>query len=709
MPTTTLGDGALDEIQAARANWARYLHGMMRGHDDYCEVARMLEDFYLGGGKQWSAEDREYVESQGRPALEFNQVMPKINIALAHQIHNRMDIQFKPRGGAADEELASTLSKLAMQIADQNMLHFKESAVFADGVIQQRGYYDVRISYDNSILGEIKVGVLDPMDVIPDPDAKSPDPDDWADVTILRWMTLADIEQQYGQAAANGVRNRKGFSDEDFGFDTYNVPRSRFGNDDSFGGYSSAELDQNDDSTRRYRIVDRQYWRMRECDIAISLTGDIYDVSGLTPEQRQGLTGVVLSKRRMRRVMWTVTTEDAVLYHDWSIYRHFTVVPFFPFFRRGQTRGLVDAAVGPQKLLNKTMSQMLHVINTTANSGWITTAGTINNMSPGELEDRGAETGLVIEVKANTKAEDRPQKITPNPVPTGLDRIVDRAHSLIDDTTGIHPSMQGSTDREISGVAIQSYQFAGQQSLAVPLDMLQFSRVLLANRFLELIQAFYDEPRIVRITEVDAVGQESDTPLHLNWDDGSGNITNDLTIGKYDVVITEVPVQVTFQNSQFQQVLEMTKAGIPGLAKYLIRYSNLADKQTIIKDLDAQQQPQQDPLTEAKVELTQAQAQKTRNEATSKAVEQQYSAIQAGATIAQMPAVAPVADTILKSAGFEDHDAAPLPEPTQAIPGDNPAAGALPHNTHPLTPAHAAVGLNAGIETPRIEGAPAQP
>lgn len=709
MPTTTQGDGSLDEIQAARANWSRYLHGMMRGHDDYCEVARMLEDFYLGGGKQWSADDREYVESQGRPALEFNQVMPKINIALAHQIHNRMDIQFKPRGGAADDELASTLSKLAMQIADQNMLHFKESAVFADGVIQQRGFYDVRISYDTSILGEIKVGVLDPMDVIPDPDAKSPDPDDWADVTILRWMTLADIEQQYGQEAADGVRNRKGFSDEDFGFDTYNVPRSRFGNDDSFGGYSSAELDQNDDSTRRYRIVDRQYWRMRDCDIAISLTGDIYDVSGLSPEQRQGLVGVVLSKRRMRRVMWTVTTEDAVLYHDWSIYRHFTVVPFFPFFRRGQTRGLVDAAVGPQKLLNKTMSQMLHVINTTANSGWITTANTINNMSPGELEERGAETGLVIELKAGTKMEERPEKITPNPIPPGLDRIVDRAHSLIDDTTGIHPSMQGATDREISGVAIQSYQFAGQQSLAVPLDMLQFSRVLLANRFLELIQAFYDEPRIVRITEVDAVGQETDTPLHLNWDDGSGNIINDLTIGKYDVVITEVPVQVTFQNSQFQQVLEMIKAGVPGLAKYLIRYSTLADKQSIIKDLDAQSQPQQDPLTEAKVQLTQAQAQKTRNEATSKAVEQQYSAIQAGATIAQMPAVAPVADTILKSAGFEDRDAAPLPEPAQPIAGDNPATSALPRNTHPLMPAHAAVGLNTGIETQRIESAPSQP
>lgn len=697
-----------DQLQAARSNWGRYLYGMLRGHDEYCQRAKVLEGFYVGGGLQWSEEDRDYVESQGRPALEFNQVLPKINVALAHQIHNRMDIQYKPQGGAADEETATTLSKLVMQIAGQQMLHWKETNVFADGVIQQRGYYDIRISYANSMLGEVAITVLDPMDVIPDPDAKSPDPDDWADVTVLRWMTGADVEQQYGRAALAKLKNLRGWGDEDFGYDTYNVPRNRFGNDDSMGGYATSALDETDESTRRYRIVDRQYWQMTDCTVAITMTGDIYDVSSLTPEHQQALTGVVLAERRMKKVRWTVSSEDVVLYDDWSIYKHFTVVPYFPFFRRGITRGLVDAAVDPQRLFNKTMSQMLHVTNTIANSGWITTAGTINNMDPNELEDRGSEAGLHIELKAGTKVEERPQKITPNPVPPGLDRIVERSGQLIDDTTGIHGAMQGDTEREVSGVAIQSVQFAGQQALAVPLDNLQFARNLLATRILELVQAFYDEPRLIRITETDPVGQETSVPLHLNWDDGTGKVLNDLTIGKYDVAITEVPMQVTFQNSQFQQVLEMTKAGVPGLAKYLIRYSNLADKQAVLEDLNQQGQQQVDPLTQAKVALTEAQTQKTRNEATAKAVEQQYSAIQAGATVATMPAVAPLADTILKSAGFDDQDAAPIPEPGAPVPNANAAQGALPHNTHPLTPAHAATGMNAGIETARIEGAPAQ-
>ncbi len=56
------------------------------------------------------------------------------------------------------------------------------------------------------------------------------------------------------------------------------------------------------------------------------------------------------------------------------------------------------------------------------------------------------------------------------------------------------------------------------------------------------------------------------------------------------------------------------------------------------------------------------------------------------------------------SAGYVDHDAAPIVPEYQ---GTVLSAPDIPHNTNPLTPASPAVGLNAGIETPRIEGASA--
>lgn len=82
-----------------------------------------------------------------------------------------------------------------MQIANNNKLHWQETEVFCDGMIQQRGYFDVRMDFEDSEYGELRVNVDDPMDVIPDPDASGYDPKTWSDVLWLRWLTLDEIEE----------------------------------------------------------------------------------------------------------------------------------------------------------------------------------------------------------------------------------------------------------------------------------------------------------------------------------------------------------------------------------------------------------------------------------------------------------------------------------------------------------------------------------
>jgi len=55
---------------------------------------------------------------------------------------------------------------------------------------------------------------------------------------------------------------------------------------------------------------------------------------------------------------------------------------------------------------------------------------------------------------------------------------------------------------------------------------------------------------------------------------------------------------------------------------------------------------------------------------------------------------------MLRSAGYIDHDAAPIvPE----APGGLPTVS-MPRNTNPLTPAHPDVGVNQGIETQVADG-----
>lgn len=500
-----------------------------------------------------------------------------------YQIHNRMDIAFKPRGGDADLNRATILSKVAMQVVDMCDLHWHETQVFSDGLIQQRGYFDVRVSFDNNIQGEIVVSDLDPMDVIPDPDAKAYDPDKWGDVLITRWLTLDEIGQLYGQKARKAAEESND-AGADFGELDDEEVRSKFASRDNTGAFDACL--KKEDGQQRYRIIDRQrfIYELTPC-IVWPVTGDVRTEADLAQDSIADAIaqGAVRAKRMRRRVKWTVTTLTATLFDGYSPYEHFTVVPYFAYFRRGKTGGMVDDAIGPQEALNKAISQYVHVVNTAANSGWITDQNSITNMAPGELELRGAQTGLHIEVKEGAR---RPEKIQPNQVPTGVDRLIDRADKALKSVT-VPEAMRGLSGPETSGVAIQSKQFASQQQLAVPLDNLAYTRRLLAMRILKLIQTYYDSYRIFRITETDPLtGKQVENTLEINrFDQASGGYLNDVTIGTYDVVVTEQPMQVTFQNSQFQQALEMRQAGIAIPDPQVIRYSNLADKHEILASM----------------------------------------------------------------------------------------------------------------------------
>lgn len=691
MPATPQLGLKLTREELIRNNWRRYEYVRDRGHLLYCAESKVLEGQYLGSGLQWEQADREAADAHGIPAEEVNLIMPAINAMIGYQIANRLDISFAPRGRGADEETAKTLSKVAMQVSDNNKLHWIETEVFSDGLIQRRGYFDVRMSFDDNILGEISIASLDPRDVIPDPDAKSYDPDGWYDVTVTRFYTLDEIEWLYGADARAEVEANPYCSAEEDDERSTRTGRNRFG-DDTFVSTDSRFDDGV--SKPRYRVIDRQYWELVPSQVAVSPEGDLRVVDGLERDLVHGLVaaGWTLVRRTMKRVRWTVSTQGALLFDSYSPYDHFTVVPYFPFFRRGITRCPVDVAMSPQRVLNKAMSQFIRIANAVTNAGFAVQENSLTNMTTDELEERGGETGLVIEYKKGFEA---PKRLEPPRIPEGMDRLIGLSAANVRDVTGYNGAMRGEQKTQESGIAAQARQFAAQQEWALQLDSLGRTRHMVADRIRECIQKYMSQERIIRITEVDAkTGENKSVPLTINSADELGNPLNDLTIGEYDVVVAEVPMQVTFQNSQFEQARDLKKDGAPIPWSFVLRYSNLSDKNDLIASMD--QSPPPDPLTESKVALTKAQARKTLVEAVTKAVESQFSAAQTAQLIASIPEVAGLADALLNSAGFEDQNAAPIvPQPSALETA--PAPTPMPHNTHPLFPANPDAGMMTGI------------
>lgn len=681
--------------EVARMNFSRYEYVSQRGHAGWCAEALRFEDYYHGGGRQILPEDREKMMDASKMPIEINELSDAVNTALGYQINNRADISFMPRGQGASDEIATVLSKVAMQIADNNKLRWKESGVFADGMIRSRGFFEVMVNFDDSMRGEVRIAHLDSMDVIPDPDSKSYDPDGWADVVVTRWLTLDEIEGMWGTDVRKRIESNAGpyINEGDFGTETQDVPRLKFADDDDDTVYDAY---YSEGGITRIRVIDRQYWKMVNTRVVVFPTGDIRVAENAAPEKIAAWRnmGCVILNRPTKRVRWTVSTCDTLIHDDWSPMAHFSIVPYFPFFRHGRSKGLLNDGIGPQDLLNSCITAYNHAVKATANSGWLIEQHSLSNMDTDDLDTEGAKPGLTIEYKRSAK--NRPEKIQPNTVPTGIADLAKIASDKVMKLTGQTSAMRGEGGKDQSGIAIQSMQYAAQMSLTVPLDNLAQTRTMLAQRILELVQTFYDEPRVIRITTQDPItGKETSEELRINWQDAQGQVMHNVTIGEYDVVITEQPTQITFQNSQFSQALDMRKAGIGIPDTVLVKNSMLANKAEIIESMSAQKQT--NPLDEAKAVLMAAQAEVAKATAIAKNVETLFSAIRTSQIAATNPGISAIADEIAKSSGFVDKNTGPIyPDVVGA-----PAAGEVqppPNSTNPMTPDNPAVGMSAGIE-----------
>ena len=159
------------------------------------------------------------------------------------------------------------------------------------------------MDFDDNLLGELRVSVPDPLDVIPDPDAKTYNPSGWSDVIVTRWLTADEIEALYG-AKARKIAEASGsgqVENADFGEHDVDVTeRNKFG-----GMNSRYDAQFSNSGIVRYRIVDRQKWVRERASVAIHPSGDVRMLGGdETPEALAEMqaNGIQITKRMIKKV-----------------------------------------------------------------------------------------------------------------------------------------------------------------------------------------------------------------------------------------------------------------------------------------------------------------------------------------------------------------------------------------------------------------------
>ncbi|MBK8200443.1 MAG: hypothetical protein IPK75_19005 [Acidobacteria bacterium] len=564
-------------------------------------------------GEQWLDSEK----AEDRPSLTINRVAPLVNMIDGYFRQNRYDIIYKPGGlSPGTDDVATTLTKLEKAVSTANQGKWHAAEVFNDGVSTGRGYFGLPDRFLQNDLGEIKETVLDPFHVRPDPDADDYDPATWNYVQIDSWLSLEDIAATYGQLACDlvdmssmgGPARTMNSTGGRVGLDQFQPPRGfkqlegYLAADDLNstwnGVLASAPWDHINRTRRLLRTIETQHRVWTGANVFIDQQSgakrpcpvwwDREHIDAVLQwSQLRGLP-ITIRAEKIKLVRMTVSAGDVVLHDEWSPYRSLTVVPYFAYFRKGLTRGIVNDLLDPQDEVNKRRSVYLHMASSTANSGWQWERGSLTDEMESRMENEGARPGLNVVYERGYQP---PTKIQPGAPAQALERLELAGKEDIKEIANINDSALGQLDRVQSGRAIIARQRTSIIGNEYVFDNFSRSRYLCGRLKLELFQDHYTEQRLMML--------EGDTgslhPTMINQRLANGTIANDITGSTYDVTVDERPMADTFAEAQMGDLLDIVDKGIvPGalIADIIVDASSMPRKDEIKRRIDAMMQMQ---------------------------------------------------------------------------------------------------------------------
>jgi uncharacterized membrane protein YqiK len=158
-------------------------------------------------------------------------------------------------------------------------------------------------------------------------------------------------------------------------------------------------------------------------------------------------------------------------------------------------------------------------------------------------------------------------------------------------------------------------------------------------------QHYYTEDRVIQMTGRE-IGAETEE-ISINQVTPEGEVVNDLTVGEYDAVLITVPARETYEQSQFQEAVELRQLGIAIPDDILIEHSHLNRKTEIakrLKKLNGGEEPsekqlqQQQQLAELEMRAKEAEVEEREADAQLKQANAALSVARANTEMAQAQA-----------------------------------------------------------------------
>lgn len=479
--------------------------------------------------------------------------------------------------------------------------------------------------------------------------------------------------------------------------------------------------------------------------------GRVVEFDMANPNHQAAVAGGhgILERATVARVRRSYWMGPHCLYDSGSPYphRHFPYVPFWGYREdmTGIPFGLVRDMIFPQDNLNSTIAKLrwgMAATRTERTKGAVAMSDEQFRRQIArpdadiilDAEHFRANQGARFEVKRDFQLNNQQFQLMAD------------SRAALERVSGVTAAMQGRQGTARSGLQEQTQLEQSQVSIADLMDNFKEARTQVGELLMALIIEDMGSYEQTIVIEGDTLNPPRTVLINhpeVDPETGMPYLSNDVQRTRLMVALEDVPTSSSFRAQQLNALSESAKAMPPDLQKvvlpFLIDLMDLPRKKQVVEAIRmAQAGGQADPeaireqvkhelmhdLKERELAVKErvgdAQIEKMVREAVQVGVQSAFSAMQAAAQVAQMPMIAPVADTIMQRAGYQkpssggDDPNFPTAEQTAAmnikspyIQGAGPevvepAAAEVRENTSPTfppVPQEPSTGQR-GIETP---------
>ncbi len=522
--------------------------------------------FYLGD--QWDEAEKRELFQEGRSTFVYNLIRPNINMVTGYQKKHRHSSVVVPME-ANDQATADQMTKLLLYVMQFGDGYEMISECFRGALITGWNLLSIWKDYRTDPLnGDIRFGREPYNGFICDPYFSKKDFSDCSNICRRKYISL-----EMAKSLVPGYEK-----DLDM---LYRVGWER---DDKFT-WLPYQQQPNGQKMMSYDEFWVQGWEPKKY---------LYDaVSGAT-FQYQG--------EESDYFLYANPNLDVVEKMDPFVYQHVIInseyikteknpydlnsYPFVPFFCVFEpessdyvlkVQSLVRPQVDPQREANRRRCQMIDIVESQINSGWIAEEDSCVN--PRSLYKTSQ--GQVIWKKKGTQPGAL-ERLQAAQIPTSFFQLSQLHDSDIMKVANISEELLGQADSEQdSGLKVMLRQGAALVGLQDIFDNLRFAQELASKKVLQMIQAWSPE-KLKRIMNEDPTEQ----------------LTNNATI-KYDIAVQEGVLTDTQQQMFFRQLITLKELGEPVPPGLMARAAPLQGKTEYLQAMEQFNKQQQQAQQEA--------------------------------------------------------------------------------------------------------------